>query len=177
MAQRQYTESDKATALAMLQANDGNILKTANELGIPQSTLRKWRDGEGINEAVAPKCELKKEALADLFERVSRTYLGHALSEPVLRNVKGKDAVVAAAVATEKMRLCREQSTSIPGRELNDDERERELRDLAERIRQRRSVLAQPGGNGTLPPSNGTIHPPSVGALPGPTNGSPDNPG
>lgn len=175
MVHREYTEDDKATALATLQANNGNILRTANELGIPQSTLRKWRAGEGINRAVAPKCEHKKEELGDLFERVSRLYLDHAIADTTLRKVKGKDAVVAAAVAAEKMRLCREQSTSIPGRELTDDERERELRELALRIRERRRELARPAGQITLSPLLDAAHPPDMGTLPEspPRNGIP----
>ena len=139
---RQYTEDDKATALAMLQANGGNITRVARELHIPASTLRKWRAGEGVSQAVAAKCDQKKEELDGLYEQVARAYLGHALGA-ALKKTSGKDAVIAAATATDKMRLLREQPTSITGDGVSDAERVARFRALVEQFRRETS------GNGS----------------------------
>src|SRR5882724_294446 len=45
-SRRRYTESQKAEALAMLVANEGNIKGTARQLQIPEKTLAGWRDEE-----------------------------------------------------------------------------------------------------------------------------------
>ena len=45
-SRRRYTESQKAEALAILVANEGNIKGTARRLQIPEKTLAGWRDEE-----------------------------------------------------------------------------------------------------------------------------------
>jgi transposase-like protein len=41
---QQYTDQAKAAAFAQLEMNDGNVKRTARDLGLPISTLRRWRD-------------------------------------------------------------------------------------------------------------------------------------
>jgi len=40
----QYSDQAKARAYTLLVANDGLVKRTAKELGMPISTLRRWRD-------------------------------------------------------------------------------------------------------------------------------------
>lgn len=40
-----YTEEQKARAYVVLTTNEGNLKRTARDLGIPLGTLRGWRDG------------------------------------------------------------------------------------------------------------------------------------
>ncbi len=40
---RQYTDAERADALAALQMNGGNIKLTCRELDIPRRTLKDWR--------------------------------------------------------------------------------------------------------------------------------------
>jgi transposase-like protein len=109
---RRYTEDDKASALALLQANGGALKATARELDIPLTTLRAWRDGvKGVGAGVAKKCPGKKADLRSLFERVARKYLRRALSAEAVEKTAGKDAVIAAATATDKHRLLGGEST------------------------------------------------------------------
>jgi len=144
--QRQYTEADKATALALLAANGGNVFRAAKELGIPESTLRKWKNGEGVNAAVAGTCEKKKAELFDLFEEVSRLYLGRAKSREAVNKTSGRDAVIAAATALDKMRLIQNKPTTISRSELPID-----LSKLnAEQLAQLDAILAAAG----LPPAD-----------------------
>lgn len=39
-----YTDADKARAYVVLTANDGLVKRAARELGMPENTLRRWRD-------------------------------------------------------------------------------------------------------------------------------------
>lgn len=110
---RNYSDHDKGSALAFLEANAGNISFTSRETKIPASTLRQWRDGKGVSESVLENRDVKKEELADLFERVARLYVGQALKTTVAAKAAGKDAIIAAATAIDKMRLLRDQPTSI----------------------------------------------------------------
>lgn len=110
---RDYSAEDKAAALAWLDANEGNLLRASKDLKIPYSTLQSWRDGKAITEEITELCEGKKRDLADLFEEVARTYITRALDLGAVDDTKGKDAVIAAATATDKMRLLHEQPTSI----------------------------------------------------------------
>jgi hypothetical protein len=50
-----------------------------------------------------------------LFGRIAETYGEHALRPSTVRKTRGKDAVIAACAATDKLRLLRGESTSIHG--------------------------------------------------------------
>lgn len=108
-----YSDADKGSALAFLEANAGNISLTSRETKIPASTLRQWRDGKGVSASVLEQRDVKKEDLSSLFERVARLYIGQALKAQTVGGTKGKDAVIAAATATDKMRLLNNEPTSI----------------------------------------------------------------
>ncbi|MGI8656384.1 MAG: transposase [Pyrinomonadaceae bacterium] len=140
-AKRQYSESDKATALALLAANAGNITRTARETGFPATTLRQWRDGEHINEEVTQKRDQKKEELADLFERVTRVYLDRALAPDTVSETKGKDAVIAAATATDKMQLLKGAPTAINQTYLTDEQKAKKLAEIINRGRERMRLV------------------------------------
>lgn len=53
--------------------------------------------------------------LEDLYEKVTRKYLAHALNPEVVADLDGKQAVTAAAIATDKMRLLTNLPTVIIG--------------------------------------------------------------
>lgn len=52
-------------------------------------------------------------ALDEMFEEVARKYLRHAAKDSVIEDTKGQAAVMAAAIATDKMRLLRGLPTEI----------------------------------------------------------------
>ena len=110
---RAYSEADKASALTALKANGGNISATAADTGIPRATLTKWRDGLGVNADVSVKCQQKEEELGSIFEKVCRTYLSRALDAQAVADSRGKDAVIAAATALDKLRLLRGEPSVI----------------------------------------------------------------
>lgn len=147
---KQYSEDDKAAALAFLEAHDGNTFKAANELDIPETTLRAWKNGMGVHPNIALKCEVKKSELSDLFEAAARLYLGRAVEENAIQESTGKEAMTAAAIATDKMRLLRDQATSIQQRQPGLSPNE-----LFERLTS--AVRSLEGGTaGTVAPGNPT---------------------
>lgn len=66
MTKRQYSDNDKATALAALDANGGNVTKTARETKIPASTITEWRDGR----IHADVTDIRDEKVLELSELV-----------------------------------------------------------------------------------------------------------
>lgn len=66
-----YTDEVKATAYAQLQVNDGNVKRTAREIGLPVSTLRKWRDEWEANKNL-PAAEDLIAATGDFIEDAER---------------------------------------------------------------------------------------------------------
>lgn len=43
MARATYTEADKAQAYVVLTTNDGNVKRTARDTGVPENTVRRWK--------------------------------------------------------------------------------------------------------------------------------------
>lgn len=67
---RHYSDEARAAALAVLDANGGNLTRAAREAGVPLSTLKHWRDDR---DRAAP-AELRKgkaDDLATVYERIA----------------------------------------------------------------------------------------------------------
>lgn len=109
---RQYSDNDKATALAALDANGGNLRRTSKQLGIPLATLQRWRDGQ-VNEDVTDLRTHKKGDLADKYEQVVNAYIDHLLKPDTISSAKAGEASAVAGTATDKMRLLRGLPTEI----------------------------------------------------------------
>lgn len=112
-----YTAKFKADCIAFLIGagypdNPYKLEETAKYVGVPSRTLRRWFNGEN-GTPPADVVTQQKTDLAALFERVSERYLEHALDDDVIEEMSGKDAVIAAATATDKMRLLRGLPTEI----------------------------------------------------------------
>jgi transposase-like protein len=107
-------ESLKATALAALTANGGNVSKTAREIGVNRSTLKDWAKGIKLAGALelVPAAE---GALGDICERLARIYLTQAQNPEVVKATSGPAAMTSAAIAIDKMRLLRgEEAQNTP---------------------------------------------------------------
>ncbi len=66
-----YTDKDKARAFALLETNGGNVKRTARDLGMPISTLRRWRD-EWDKDRMVPAAEDIVLAANDFLEDAER---------------------------------------------------------------------------------------------------------
>ncbi len=117
---RQYSDREQATALAALQANAGQIRKTARELDIPENTLRQWEagqrrgTGDGANPALS--AAVKAEMSVDV-EMLARRMLHQAGRK--VKEMSGSAAVIGAAVCIDKMLLLRGESPRGGGLTVN----------------------------------------------------------
>ncbi|MFL5340904.1 MAG: transposase [Gemmataceae bacterium] len=147
MAQRRYTDEEKATALAALAANGGNVDRTARELSIPRKTLERWARG-GVHPQVAQSGQEKRLPLVDVFEDIARRSLG-CVTDEKLKNTDAQKLVTTAAIATDKAQLLRGQPTRITEdvSKLTDAELD------AERIRLEETLRRSAAGTG--PSANG----------------------
>ncbi len=143
MTKRSYSDEEKASALAALVANGGNAKLTAQQTGVPRATLQRWASGEGVHPCVPGIGHQKKQDLADRLED-----LAHRLVDAIPEKVSQADLKqlgICLGIAVDKMRLLREQPTSIEGHDLSDEEKLARLRALAERAQARRLGLPDPG--------------------------------
>lgn len=116
MSKRQYSDSDKAIALATLDANGGNIKQTAKAIKMPESTLTDWANNRGINPEVTEIREVKKRELADKLEEVAHALTGNILirAESELSIlVPMKDVATSLGIVVDKMQLLKGAPTNI----------------------------------------------------------------
>jgi hypothetical protein len=71
LQRKSYSDRQVAFALVVLQANRGNLYRTARQLGVPRNTLRHWACG-GCHPDMVPETvedqPTGKRVLAGLFE-------------------------------------------------------------------------------------------------------------
>lgn len=142
---RQYSDREKAEALAALDACGGNYDRAAAQTGIPKSNLVYWAKGRGVHPEAAG--ELREEAREALDMRLEQ--LAHRIMDKVLEQEAGckidnanfSQLLTGFGIAIDKMRLLREQSTSIT-QNLSDDERRTRISNLINTGATRSGVVA-----------------------------------
>jgi len=145
MAQyRRYSDADRAQALAVLDLNEGNMLRTAQQTGIPRATLQEWAAGRVPDSMPELRQEAKKD-LAVSFKDFAGRVIGLTTDEDI-KAASLRDRFMAAGVAVDKYRLLTDQPTTITGQELSEDESVARLRELVQRGRSRRPGLFDPAG-------------------------------
>src|SRR5262245_42537223 len=93
--QRPYDDECRATCLACLAANAGNLKRTARQCGVPVNTLRSWRDGSGaVPQRARALAAGVRPAVGRRLDRWTHTFL-----DVVLRKVDECDAYKAAMIA------------------------------------------------------------------------------
>lgn len=108
---RQYSDVEKAAALAFLDFQGGNVKKSAELLHIPHKTLDEWAKGRNQHPEVANLRNEKKRELAELIE--------DAVREMVLASGgKATDAAlqqlwVSIGIGVDKHQLLKGEATSI----------------------------------------------------------------
>lgn len=63
-----YTDAEKAMAYTTLAANEGNVKRTARDLGYPVSTIRRWRDEWDRQESL-PSPEAISETIGNFADK------------------------------------------------------------------------------------------------------------
>lgn len=116
---KRYDDKFRASACLMLQAQGypemkGSLTYVAEALHVPARTLSRWFNGEQNPPPVEVVNE-KRPELITLFENIAYKMLSHAQRDDVIESMSGKDAVIAGATATDKMRLLQGLPTEIIG--------------------------------------------------------------
>jgi hypothetical protein len=117
---RKYSDEAKAQALSLLAANsaaNAPLKLTSDQLQIPDATLSEWSKGRSINDRVRELLEAEKASLASIYEQVA-TLAAIRLKEKLADDAAmEKTALVGvattAAIAVDKLRLLRGESTAI----------------------------------------------------------------
>jgi len=163
---RRYSDAEREAATAALQANGGNITRTAKQINVPPQTLRNW--ARGYRHPEASRAGGQKTA-ADLAERLEE--IAWQLVDALPGKIKKatlQQASISLGIAIDKMRLLREQATSRVGHEdaLSDTERVERLKELARRLNARAAAAAGTPTTNATPPAhdrlkNGRAAPPA----------------
>lgn len=135
MGRRRYSDSDKAAALAALDANDGNTHKTAKQLNIPRTTLERWVEGR-VSDDVPHLRQHKKRELHESLEELA--YKLVAVMPEKIDEANLQQSAVALGVVIEKMQLLRGDPTERLEHTLTDAERVSRINTLLDAARARR---------------------------------------
>jgi transposase-like protein len=116
MGNKRYSDNDKALALATLDANGGDVRKTAKTLKMPESTLSDWSKNRGVNKEVTEIREVKKKELSEKLEEVAYKLTDNLMirAESELSIlVPMKDVATSLGIVVDKMQLLKGKPTSI----------------------------------------------------------------
>jgi hypothetical protein len=139
-SKHRYSDSERAQALAILDANGGNMARAARQAKVPRCTLQQW--AKGRVSADVPKLQQEKNAdLADLFEKAAHEMIGVAMANK--DGLASDRAMVAAGIATDKALLLRGKATAIT-QEIKHDTLTDE--DLDQRIAELEGRIPRPSG-------------------------------
>ncbi len=104
---RHYSEEDKATALAVLAANNGDLRKTARDLGIPKSTLERWIYIQ--NTVVSAIADTKKKELSTELEELAYKIVG--VMPDKLASANLQQLATSLGITIDKMQLLQGRPT------------------------------------------------------------------
>lgn len=136
MERRRYSDVDKATALAVLDANGGNMKKTATQIGIPLSTLKEWRDGR-VNDDVAELRNVKRDEISTRLKEIV-----HLLIDAIpgkIPEASLQQITTSIGIAVDKAQLLEGSATERTEviDNISDDERANRVAAILERARAR----------------------------------------
>lgn len=97
---RSYTDSEIAEALAALELNGGNVKRTAVQLGIPRTSLLRWRD-EVTTVSDTADTENRSHQFAGMWAEVMRLAT-ERLRELIPAETDLRAVAVAAGIAADK---------------------------------------------------------------------------
>ena len=110
MAKRSYSETDIQEALAVVRANNGNVMRAWRELGgrFPRATIQSWVKGWRRG-AEAEKAEIAGVNLGDArqverFDAIINAYQEHVLKPEVVAKANAVQAMTAVGIASDKKR-------------------------------------------------------------------------
>src|SRR5262249_1202968 len=130
--------------------------------GIPQSTLRHWRDGETVPKSEAFKALVASKArtLEELWETTAYAYLERLLDVAVIGKARAKDCALIAGIAIDKLRQLRDDPREQASAALADAETAAKIASLIAKAEAARAkILAAAGQTQVAAPSAGPAAP------------------
>ena len=115
MKHTRYTDAERAEAVLILRTEGypdkpGALARAARDTGIAPTVLRRWAMGTS-NPPPSEVVQLKQGTLSAKLDRIAHLYLDRA--EETVSATTGAQAVTAAAIAIDKMRLLQGLPTQI----------------------------------------------------------------
>jgi hypothetical protein len=111
VSKRQYSDNEKGAALAALDANDGNVSRTAKQLKIPRTTLLEWIADRHVSNDVSDIRQEKRKELSERLEDLAHTLVD--ILPDKLPAASVRDLAGALIVAVDKMQLLKGAPTAI----------------------------------------------------------------
>lgn len=118
-----YSEAQRAMALEIVARNGGEITAVAlDEIrsatgapNLPKSTVWRWLQRDATDKkAASPEARAQAaKALDVMLEEAARRFVNHAVKDAVLNEASTREAMTAAGIAIDKMRLLRGLPTEI----------------------------------------------------------------
>lgn len=115
MARRQYSPAEQARVALLLQANEGNVKRTARETGIPPMTVRDWKlkwEAEGYPEPVEEVLPAVAGEVTSEMDQARSLAVSVVIEKLREGKVSAKDAAWIASVFTDKINVVRGLATS-----------------------------------------------------------------
>jgi len=141
---RVYTNEEKGLALVALDANAGNVARTARQIKIPRVTLLDWSQNRSVSGEVSDIRHLKKKEFSDKLEELAHQLIDVLPAKLAAANLK--QLSISLGIIIDKMLLLRNQLTSInkDTAPLTDEERAARVLEILERGRARMLIVETP---------------------------------
>lgn len=131
MAYRNYSDDEKAVTIAYFDACQ-NYKMTGRECGIPEATVRLWVQNRDMPSAPSAESVTKKRGcLADKLEQLAHSIVDVAPDK--IGEAPLAASMTALGIAVDKMRLLREQPTTIAAQVKTVEERDKKVQEIFER--------------------------------------------
>lgn len=141
--QYQYTNEEIGNALALLEHNSGNALRTARELGIPRSTIQLWSTNvDRLPPGAVSVWQAKREYFAQLSDEASE-WIVTSITDEDVRKASLLQKVTSYAILREKAALDRGQATQVVAHVEAKQSAEQALERLFELARERDPAITR----------------------------------
>jgi transposase-like protein len=112
---RTYTPEEQARVALLLQANEGNVKRTARETHIPPMTVRDWKlkwEAEGYPEPIVEALPAAVDDVTGYMDQARSLAVDVVIEKLREGKVSAKDAAWIASVFSDKINLIRGLATS-----------------------------------------------------------------
>lgn len=111
---RTYSPQEQARVALLLQANQGNVKRTAREANVPAMTVRDWKlkwEAEGYPEPLEEALPAVADDVTGYMDQARSLAVDVVIDKLRAGSVSAKDAAWIASVFTEKINLIRGLAT------------------------------------------------------------------